>query len=161
MLPVSKYHGCGNDFIILREEDAAEYDLKTLIPAVCDRHTGLGADGFILVRTCPLTMIFYNCDGSPRPYVRQRYPLLCKILSGRGLVDGECLAVETLAGPKMVTVASRDPFLAQVAMGKADFSPESIGVEHSGPALDFPVPVEGKKFWWTAFLCPLYIQSGS
>ncbi len=119
MLPVSKYHGCGNDFIILREEDAAEYDLKTLIPAVCDRHTGLGADGFILVRTCPLTMIFYNCDGSPRPYVRQRYPLLCKILSGRGLVDGECLAVETLAGPKMVTVASRDPFLAQVAMGKS------------------------------------------
>lgn len=60
MLPVSKYHGCGNDFIILREEDAAGYDLKTLIPAVCDRHTGLGADGFILVRTCPLTMIFYN-----------------------------------------------------------------------------------------------------
>ena len=48
MLPVSKYHGCGNDFIILREEDAAGYDLKTLIPAVCDRHTGLGADGFIL-----------------------------------------------------------------------------------------------------------------
>ena len=66
MLPVSKYHGCGNDFIILREEDAAEYDLKTLIPAVCDRHTGLGADGFILVRTCPLTMISITATG-PAP----------------------------------------------------------------------------------------------
>ncbi len=40
MLPVTKYHGCGNDFIILREEDAVGYDLNTLIPAVCDRHTG-------------------------------------------------------------------------------------------------------------------------
>ena len=44
MLPASKYHGCGNDFIILREEDAAGYDLQTMNPAVCDRHTGLGAD---------------------------------------------------------------------------------------------------------------------
>ena len=151
MLPASKYHGCGNDFIILREEDAAGYDLKTLIPAVCDRHTGLGADGFILVRTCPLTMIFYNCDGSRAPMCGNGIRCFAKFCLDEGLADGECLAVETLAGPKMVTVASRDPFLAQVAMGKADFSPESIGVEHSGPALDFPVPVEGKKILVDSF----------
>lgn len=137
MLPASKYHGCGNDFIILREEDAAGYDLKTLIPAVCDRHTGLGADGFILVRTCPLTMIFYNCDGSRAPMCGNGIRCFAKFCLDEGLVDGECLAVETLAGPKMVTVASRDPFLAQVAMGKADFSPESIGVEHSGSGIGF------------------------
>lgn len=100
MLPASKYHGCGNDFIILREEDAAGYDLKTLIPAVCDRHTGLGADGFILVRTCPLTMIFYNCDGSRAPMCGNGIRCFAKFCLDEGLVDGECLAVETLAGPR-------------------------------------------------------------
>lgn len=34
MLRVAKYHGCGNDFIILREEDAAGYSLDRLIPAI-------------------------------------------------------------------------------------------------------------------------------
>ena len=83
MLPVTKYHGCGNDFIILREEDAVGYDLNTLIPAVCDRHTGLGADGLILVRVRPLTMLFYNCDGSRAPMCWKWHPLFCKILPGR------------------------------------------------------------------------------
>ena len=37
MLAVTKYHGCGNDFLILRENDTAGYDLSRFIPAICDR----------------------------------------------------------------------------------------------------------------------------
>ena len=72
MLPASKYHGCGNDFIILREEDAAGYDLKTLIPAVCDRHTGLGADGFILVRTGPAPLCAATASAALQNFVWTR-----------------------------------------------------------------------------------------
>ena len=83
MLPVTKYHGCGNDFIILREEDAVGYDLNTLIPAVCDRHTGLGADGLILVRVRPLTMLFITAMDPVLPCVEMASAVLQKILPGR------------------------------------------------------------------------------
>lgn len=144
MLPVTKYHGCGNDFIILREEDAVGYDLNTLIPAVCDRHTGLGADGLILVRVRPLTMLFYNCDGSRAPMCGNGIRCFAKFCLDEGIIDAKQFDVETLAGIKTVTITSRDPFFAQVAMGQADFSPEAVGVSQSGPVLDFPVSVEGK-----------------
>ena len=139
MLPVTKYHGCGNDFIILREEDAVGYDLNTLIPAVCDRHTGLGADGLILVRVRPLTMLFYNCDGSRAPMCGNGIRCFAKFCLDEGIIDAKQFDVETLAGIKTVTITSRDPFFAQVAMGQADFSPETVGVSQSGPVLDFPV----------------------
>ena len=48
-IPVSKYHGCGNDFVIASMKDLQGIDLSHLAAAVCDRHTGIGADGFIAV----------------------------------------------------------------------------------------------------------------
>ncbi|MDD3193956.1 MAG: diaminopimelate epimerase [Oscillospiraceae bacterium] len=151
MLSLSKYHGCGNDFMILREKDAAGYDLNALIPAVCDRHTGIGADGLILVRETPLTMLFYNCDGSRAPMCGNGIRCFAKFCLDEGIVDTDCFDVETLAGIKTVTVKSREPFMARVAMGRADFSPESVGVKAQGPALDFPVPVEGRQILVDSF----------
>ena len=49
-IPVSKYHGCGNDFVIASMNDLQGIDLSHLATAVCDRHTGIGADGFIAVK---------------------------------------------------------------------------------------------------------------
>ncbi|MGH8917165.1 MAG: hypothetical protein ACRD0H_02295, partial [Actinomycetes bacterium] len=49
-LDLVKYHGLGNDFLILlddRPRDAArsgEPDLAALATRVCDRHRGIGAD---------------------------------------------------------------------------------------------------------------------
>ena len=57
-IPVSKYHGCGNDFVIASMNDLQGIDLSHLAAAVCDRHTGIGADGFIAVKEQPLEMIF-------------------------------------------------------------------------------------------------------
>ena len=63
----SKYHGCGNDFILVNEASFPLSILSDLIPKICDRHTGIGADGFIMVKSDPLEMIYYNQDGSRAP----------------------------------------------------------------------------------------------
>lgn len=144
MLKVAKYHGCGNDFLILREKEAAGYQLDRLIPAICDRHTGIGADGFILVRESPLTMLFYNCDGSRAPMCGNGIRCFAKFCLDEGIVDADRFDVQTLAGVKTVTVVDREPFFARVAMGKADFSPQAIGVDRSGPALGMAVLAQGQ-----------------
>ncbi len=67
-LPFWKYHGAGNDFILI-VEDEHEYLLgEDELSALCRRRFGVGADGFIRLRTHPeyaFEMHYYNADGKP------------------------------------------------------------------------------------------------
>src|SRR5690606_4196050 len=68
--PFSKWHGTGNDFILM--DDRAGWlpaDAAPLARQLCDRHFGIGSDGLILLREAhePGTqyhMEFLNPDGS-------------------------------------------------------------------------------------------------
>ena len=62
-----KYHGTGNDFIILdNRKQVFEADKTALISAMCDRHFGIGADGLILLENSKkhnFSMRYFNSDG--------------------------------------------------------------------------------------------------
>jgi len=62
----SKAHAYGNDFLYVRAEEAAGRELEALAREVCDRHTGIGADGLILYAPTPdgASMRLFNADGS-------------------------------------------------------------------------------------------------
>ena len=62
-----KYHGLGNDFIIV---DGRSLDLRHIdyleIKNICNRNFGIGADGLILIKDhnkFDFEMIYYNSDG--------------------------------------------------------------------------------------------------
>ncbi|MGM9741790.1 MAG: diaminopimelate epimerase [Candidatus Cryptobacteroides sp.] len=62
-----KYHGAGNDFLIADGRGTnLELDAD-LIAALCDRHTGFGADGVMVLEDSgdhDFRMRYYNSDGS-------------------------------------------------------------------------------------------------
>jgi diaminopimelate epimerase len=62
-----KYHGTGNDFILISDLEAGFPGEDTeLIRHLCERRFGIGGDGLILVRKDPDTdfrMVYYNSDG--------------------------------------------------------------------------------------------------
>ncbi|TVQ86794.1 MAG: diaminopimelate epimerase [Bacteroidetes bacterium] len=65
-----KYHGAGNDFIIIDEMRKKNPESETLgtemIAALCHRKFGIGADGLMLLRPHPendFRMIYYNSNG--------------------------------------------------------------------------------------------------
>lgn len=81
LLPFTKMHGLGNDFVLVRKEDLlalpkgqeilSDWQTKgsQLARTLCDRHFGIGADGFILVspaddKQCEVAWTFLNSDGS-------------------------------------------------------------------------------------------------
>lgn len=45
MIPFTKAHACGNDFLIVTEDAAAGRDWAELTRTLCERNTGVGADG--------------------------------------------------------------------------------------------------------------------
>ena len=74
-LPVTKHNGLGNDFLVLDRGQAdalsdaqvAEIDWPNIAREWCNRKTGVGADGLLLlgrVDANTLTMRLYNSDGS-------------------------------------------------------------------------------------------------
>jgi diaminopimelate epimerase len=64
---LTKHHGLGNDFLVLLDLDGIRPVTPDLARAVCDRHTGVGADGLIRVTRgsggADVTMQLYNADG--------------------------------------------------------------------------------------------------
>ena len=64
-LALTKHHGLGNDFLVVFDPDVA--DPADLARSVCDRRTGIGADG-LLVGTAAegytARMTLYNADGA-------------------------------------------------------------------------------------------------
>ena len=67
MIKFSKAHAYGNDFIYIRDGDVAPgVALDVLARELCERHTGIGADGLILYEPTPdgASMRLLNADGS-------------------------------------------------------------------------------------------------
>ena len=68
LLPFTKCHANGNDFIIIRLEDfPKEMHTKSIISKLCSRHRGIWADGlFIIVPSDKYDFMldYYNADGS-------------------------------------------------------------------------------------------------
>ena len=48
-IPFTKAHGAKNDFLLTWRRDAPAADRAGIARAICDRHTGVGADGWMLV----------------------------------------------------------------------------------------------------------------
>ena len=62
-----KYHGTGNDFILINNFDLKLNHSPELALRLCDRHFGIGSDGLIIIepnKSTDFKMIFYNPDGS-------------------------------------------------------------------------------------------------
>ncbi len=67
MIPFTKAHACGNDFLIVGEEDAKDFDRAELARRLCARSTGVGADGVEFFRwtgICAGHIALHNADGS-------------------------------------------------------------------------------------------------
>ncbi|MDR2487718.1 MAG: diaminopimelate epimerase [Clostridiales Family XIII bacterium] len=149
----AKYEGCGNDFILVREEELPsalleqdgqhparrreDHGLPALARRLCHRLLGIGADGLILVKGDPLTMTIYNSDGSRAPMCGNGIRCFAKYCLDSGIVPAgtQTMQVATLAGTKTIRVlppGKDGGFLVEVDMGCPDFSARSLGVEADG-----------------------------
>lgn len=63
----AKYHGTGNDFILIDDREESVHLTSLQISSLCHRRFGIGADGLILIRLragFDFEMVYYNADGN-------------------------------------------------------------------------------------------------
>jgi diaminopimelate epimerase len=121
VLPFVKAHAYGNDFLYIREDQAAGVAAGRLAPVLCDRHRGIGADGLIFYSPTPdgASMALYNADGTRSEVSGNGVRGLAAILLRHDSGSGGDIVIHTEAGEKRLTrtgrLASRQTFVA--AMG--------------------------------------------
>jgi diaminopimelate epimerase len=108
---LTKHHGLGNDFLVLLDDDASRPLDADVASALCDRRTGLGADG--LIRATPLDVVaddavaamdLRNADGSPAETSGNGLRCLAQALILAGWAGGPTIPIRTAAGRAAVTV---------------------------------------------------------
>lgn len=97
-----KWHGLGNDFILLdcRNNDYS-VTAKSAI-AMCDRHTGIGADGVVQILpphspTARAEMRIYNADGTIAEMCGNALRCVATVLSAQDGIRGP-IGIDTPAG---------------------------------------------------------------
>lgn len=129
MIKFSKYHGLGNDFVIVHENVVKGYDYSQLSKKMCNRYTGIGADGFIIVsEKNGLEMIFYNSDGSRACMCGNGIRCFARFLYDNKICMEKSYEVKTLAGNMTININNVDSFNVTVNMGSPRFAPKDIPV---------------------------------
>lgn len=102
MIYFTKYHGLGNDFLLFDERTVPqEYFMPELVRRLCQRQTGVGADG-ILLRTkserADHRMWLWNADGSSAEISGNGLRCFVLFLKDSGYDVTKGLTVETGGG---------------------------------------------------------------
>jgi diaminopimelate epimerase len=112
-LKLTKYHGLGNDFLVLLDVAGTngELDTSTLARHCCDRRRGVGADGLLVVTAgrdgADVTMELRNADGGLAEMSGNGIRCLAQAVLEGGLVGGDDVKVATDAGVKVVHCVDR------------------------------------------------------
>ncbi|WP_420453245.1 diaminopimelate epimerase [Ilumatobacter sp.] len=134
-LRLTKHHGLGNDFLVVfladldvgdgsdAAEPVAEDDVARLALELCDRRTGIGADGLLVAGSADgyaATMTLFNADGSRAEMSGNGIRCFAQAVAARrGDLGPQLIATD--AGDRVVTLASTDDprvITAQVEMGE-------------------------------------------
>jgi len=123
-------------------------DLGGLAREICNRHTGVGADGLVLILSseqADVRMRIFNSDGSEAQMCGNAIRCVARYLYERGLVPKKKIKVDTLAGiivPEIVlgaNSAENKVSMVKVDMGKPMLERSDI------PMLGPPGKVVGEK----------------
>ena len=154
-----KMHGLGNDFVFIEDKTGQDKDYTALARAMCNRHTGIGADGLIVIvdsRVADVRMRIINSDGSEAEMCGNGIRCFAKYVYDSGIIEKKRFTVETPAGimePEITVGADNKAKLITINMGRPSFNRSEIPMEGAdGRVLNEDLCVDGENWKITSLL---------
>ncbi|MCZ6690751.1 MAG: diaminopimelate epimerase [Planctomycetota bacterium] len=144
-----KMHGCGNDYVFVREEVDRPDEIARLIS---DRHRGVGGDGLILIlpsKVADARMRMFNADGGEAEMCGNGLRCVAKLLYEEGGVKKPHMRVETGRGILEIDIRAENGRVlsARVGMGKPGLERSEIPMGGGkGKAISVPLEAGGETF---------------
>jgi len=150
-----KYHGIGNDFVLVENFDGSASKDPEFVKAVCHRRFGVGADGVLYLENsqkADFAMRVMNSDGSEAEMCGNGIRCLAKHVYDQGHSRSQDMTVETLAGVKPIHVDVRDGHVVTVTvdMGRPILERRSIPMGGEGRFIDQSLSCGGREFHGSA-----------
>ena len=128
-----KMHGLGNDYIYVNCMQEKLHNPANIAQKISDRHFGIGSDGLVLILpsdVADIKMRIFNSDGSEAEMCGNASRCVGKYVYENGIINKECIALETLAGIKRLELTVEDGSVTavRVDMGKPILEPALIPV---------------------------------
>ncbi|HEV3055148.1 MAG TPA: diaminopimelate epimerase [Solirubrobacteraceae bacterium] len=133
-----KWQALGNDYLIVERSELPFELTPARIKAICAPHTGVGADGILLLSEpsdgeSVACLQIFNPDGSEAELSGNGAREAVLYLRRRGWTDADQFSIETAAGPIRATITS--PTTCTVEMGRARLrSPDFPSGDDTGVA---------------------------
>jgi len=164
-IPFLKAHGAKNDFLLTAAPDVPQgVPPAELARAICDRHTGIGADGWLHVATPAQNadgeIRLFNADGSVAEISGNGTRCAAAFLIYRGATVSSHVRIRTGAGVKHLLLLERDGlrFVFQMNMGVPEIRARNLALPLAQGARDVTLvwvgnpqcamPVENFDFDW-------------
>lgn len=128
-ITMKKYHGLGNDYLVL---DPNKNDLilqARNIQMLCQRNFGVGADGILygpMLEDGKIKVQIFNPDGSEAEKSGNGVQIFAKYLLDEGYVKEKEFCISVLAGDVEITFTKDDGSMMRVNMGKPVYAGKEL-----------------------------------
>ncbi|OHB60876.1 MAG: diaminopimelate epimerase [Planctomycetes bacterium RBG_13_50_24] len=148
-----KYHGLGNDYLVI-DPNIHDVDLTPdTIRLICDRNFGIGADGILYgpVKSGDnLIVRIFNPDGSEAEKSGNGLRIFAKYLFENQYVDKKNFSIETSGGIVEAYIEDDSASLIKINMGKMTFRSTKIPVRgRERDVVNEELQVNGVKYMVT------------
>ncbi|MGD0038478.1 MAG: diaminopimelate epimerase [Bacteroidota bacterium] len=148
-----KYHGLGNDYIVIDPRETKITLDEPTIKLICDRNFGVGSDGILYgpeIKDNYFKLRIFNPDGSEAEKSGNGLRIFSRYLWDVGLVKTNPFTIRTIGGDVQSEIRNNGD-LVKIEMGKVSFIASEIPLNgESGEVLNRNFAVKGRTFRYCA-----------
>ena len=149
-IPFAKAHGLGNDFLLVEQGSIGSRAPGELAVRMCDRHSGAGADGLVVLgpsSTTDASFRIYNADGSEAGLSGNALRCAAAWLLSRSTNPAERVALDTRVGMRKLFYLKKleSAWMLRAEIGHPSFAAADVPFRPPKPAREpvvgYPLPV--------------------
>jgi diaminopimelate epimerase len=148
-----KYHGLGNDYIVIDPRETKITLDESTIKLICDRTFGVGSDGILYgpeIKDNIFKLRIFNPDGSEAEKSGNGLRIFSRYLWDKDLVKSDPFIIDTIGGDVKSEIRDNGDSV-KIEMGKVSFLASDIPIKgEGGEVLNRNFVIKGKSFRYCA-----------